>query len=168
MSARRHARRTAEFYAAAKSRSSAAAWCPIGGHNLLEPAALNRPIIVGPHTFNAADIAQNFLESGAAVRVESATELGTAVLDLLTNAARRDQMIASAHEILQTNRGTLARCSRSSKSFCDVRQAPEQRQYGTKYRWVDSSAGAHCARSFWQTHRKMGTQSLRSERTVRG
>jgi 3-deoxy-D-manno-octulosonic-acid transferase len=43
------------------------------------------------------------------LRVESATELGSAVLDLLTNAARRDQMIARAHEILQNNRGTLAR-----------------------------------------------------------
>jgi 3-deoxy-D-manno-octulosonic-acid transferase len=43
------------------------------------------------------------------VQVESATELGSAVLDLLTNAARRDQMIARAHEILQSNRGTLAR-----------------------------------------------------------
>ncbi len=82
---------------------------PIGGHNLLEPAALNRPIVVGPHTFNAADIAQDFLSRGAALQVESATELGAAVLDLLTNAARRDQMIASAHAILQLNRGALAR-----------------------------------------------------------
>jgi len=82
---------------------------PIGGHNLLEPAALNRPIITGPHNFNAADIAENFLASGAAVQVESATGLGSAVLDLLTNAARRDQMIARAHAILQSNRGALAR-----------------------------------------------------------
>jgi 3-deoxy-D-manno-octulosonic-acid transferase len=97
------------FYAAANVAFVGGSLVPVGGHNLLEPAALNRPIIVGPHTFNAADIAQNFLESGAAVRVESATELGSAVLDLLTNAARRDQMIARAHEILQNNRGTLAR-----------------------------------------------------------
>jgi 3-deoxy-D-manno-octulosonic-acid transferase len=97
------------FYAAANVAFVGGSLVPVGGHNLLEPAALNRPIIVGPHTFNAADIAGNFLESGAAVRVESATELGSAVLDLLTDAARRDQMIARAHEILQNNRGTLAR-----------------------------------------------------------
>ena len=52
---------------------------------------------------------KDFLASGAAVQVESATELGTAVLDLLTDAARRDQMIASAHAILQANRGARAR-----------------------------------------------------------
>ena len=97
------------FYAAANVAFVGGSLVPVGGHNLLEPAALNRPIVVGPHTFNAADIAKNFLASGAAVQVESATELGSAVLDLLTNAARRDQMIARAHEILQANRGTLAR-----------------------------------------------------------
>jgi 3-deoxy-D-manno-octulosonic-acid transferase len=97
------------FYSAANVAFVGGSLVPIGGHNLLEPAALNRPIIVGPHTFNAADIAENFLASGAAVQVESATQLGDAVLDLLTNAARRDQMIARAHEILQANQGTLAR-----------------------------------------------------------
>jgi 3-deoxy-D-manno-octulosonic-acid transferase len=97
------------FYSAANVAFVGGSLVPVGGHNLLEPAALNRPIIVGPHTFNAADIAQDFLEHGAAVQVESAAELGAAVLDLLTNAARRDKMIASAHTILQTNRGALAR-----------------------------------------------------------
>jgi 3-deoxy-D-manno-octulosonic-acid transferase len=97
------------FYAAANVAFVGGSLVPIGGHNLLEPAALNRPIIVGPHTFNAADIAQMFLESGAALRVESATQLAAAVLDLLTSAARRDEMIAKAHAILQANRGALAR-----------------------------------------------------------
>ncbi|MGH8236310.1 MAG: lipid IV(A) 3-deoxy-D-manno-octulosonic acid transferase [Steroidobacteraceae bacterium] len=97
------------FYSAANVAFVGGSLVPVGGHNLLEPAALNRPIIVGPYTFNAADIAQNFFASGAALQVESATQLGSAVLDLLTNAARRDQMIARAHEILQANRGALAR-----------------------------------------------------------
>ncbi len=97
------------FYAAANVAFVGGSLVPIGGHNLLEPAALNRPIIVGPHTFNSADIAQMFLSNGAAVQVESSSELGAAVLDLLTNAARRDQMIARAHAILQANRGALAR-----------------------------------------------------------
>lgn len=105
------------FYAAANVAFVGGSLVPIGGHNLLEPAALNRPIIVGPHTFNAADIARNFLESGAAVQVESATQLGAAVLDLLTNAARRDQMIARAHEILERNRGALARLLALSESL---------------------------------------------------
>jgi 3-deoxy-D-manno-octulosonic-acid transferase len=43
------------------------------------------------------------------VQVESATQLAAAVLDLLTNAVRRDEMIAKAHALLQANRGALAR-----------------------------------------------------------
>ena len=97
------------FYAAANVAFVGGSLVPIGGHNLLEPAALNRPIVVGPYNFNAADIAQMFLASGAAMQVESATQLANAVLDLLTSAARRDEMIAQAHAILQTNRGALAR-----------------------------------------------------------
>jgi len=97
------------FYAAANVAFVGGSLVPVGGHNLLEPAALNRPIIVGPHTFNTADIAQNFLGSGAALQVESPAQLGSAVLDLLSNAARRDEMIARAHAILQANRGALAR-----------------------------------------------------------
>jgi 3-deoxy-D-manno-octulosonic-acid transferase len=97
------------FYAAANVAFVGGSLVPIGGHNLLEPAALNRPIIVGPHNFNAADIAQMFLDSGAALQVESATELANAVLDLLSSAAHRDEMIAKAHAILQANRGALAR-----------------------------------------------------------
>src|SRR4030095_14579992 len=68
------------FYAAATVAFVGGSLVPVGGHNLLEPAALNRPIIVGPHTFNAADIAENFLASEAALQVESATPLGGAVL----------------------------------------------------------------------------------------
>jgi 3-deoxy-D-manno-octulosonic-acid transferase len=97
------------FYAAASVAFVGGSLVRVGGHNLLEPAALHRPIVVGPYNFNAADIAQMFLASGAARQVESATELAAAVLDLLTNAARRDEMIAQAHAILQANRGALAR-----------------------------------------------------------
>jgi 3-deoxy-D-manno-octulosonic-acid transferase len=97
------------FYAAANVAFVGGSLVPIGGHNLLEPAALNRPIVVGPHNFNAADIAQMLLESGGALQVESATQLAGAVLGLLSDSGRRDEMIAKAHAILQANRGALAR-----------------------------------------------------------
>jgi 3-deoxy-D-manno-octulosonic-acid transferase len=42
---------------------------PIGGHNLLEPAALGLPIVAGPHNFNSADIARLLVERGAVTRL---------------------------------------------------------------------------------------------------
>jgi 3-deoxy-D-manno-octulosonic-acid transferase len=82
---------------------------PIGGHNLLEPAALSLPIIIGPHNFNAPDIAQMFVSAGAAIEVASAKELADALLVLLGNARRREDMGAKGRSIVDANRGALER-----------------------------------------------------------
>jgi 3-deoxy-D-manno-octulosonic-acid transferase len=82
---------------------------PIGGHNLLEPAALSKAIVVGPHNFNGADIAQMFLESGAALEVSDANGLARAVIDLESQPARRDELGARGRALLDANRGALGR-----------------------------------------------------------
>jgi 3-deoxy-D-manno-octulosonic-acid transferase len=45
------------FYSAANVAFVGGTLVPVGGHNLLEPAALGRPVITGPHLFNTQDIA---------------------------------------------------------------------------------------------------------------
>jgi 3-deoxy-D-manno-octulosonic-acid transferase len=81
----------------------------VGGHNLLEPAVLQRPILVGPHNFNAPDIAQLMIESGAARQVDSAGQLAAAILELYTNPTARAEMGARANAIVAGNRGALHR-----------------------------------------------------------
>lgn len=81
----------------------------VGGHNLLEPAVLERPIVVGPNNFNAPDIAQLMLERGAARQVESAGQLAAAILELAANPDARAQMGARASAIVAENRGALDR-----------------------------------------------------------
>ncbi len=44
------------FYAIADVAFVGGSLVPIGGHNLLEPAALGLPILTGPHNFNGEDI----------------------------------------------------------------------------------------------------------------
>jgi 3-deoxy-D-manno-octulosonic-acid transferase len=97
------------FYAAADIAFVGGSLVPIGGHNLLEPAALQLPIVVGPHNFNGADIARMMLESGAAVQVDTAEALSRAILDLAGNPARRQEMGARGSEIIGANRGALDR-----------------------------------------------------------
>lgn len=97
------------FYAAADVAFVGGSLVPIGGHNLLEPAALARPIIVGPHNFNAQDIAQMLLASGAAVAVSTAEQLSRAVFDLASDPARQAAMGASGRAVVDSNRGALAR-----------------------------------------------------------
>lgn len=97
------------LYAAADVAFVAGSLVPIGGHSLLEPAALGCPIIVGPHNFNAPEIAQMFLSSGAALQVPDASALGEAIVRLIGDPSERDRMAAHAREILERNRGTLER-----------------------------------------------------------
>ncbi|HEY6642550.1 lipid IV(A) 3-deoxy-D-manno-octulosonic acid transferase [Povalibacter sp.] len=97
------------LYAAADVAFVGGSLVPIGGHNLLEPAALARPILTGPQNFNAPDIARLMLESGAALQVESAPGLAQALADLAANPGKRSQMGQVALAMLESNRGALAR-----------------------------------------------------------
>ncbi|EGH18698.1 3-deoxy-D-manno-octulosonic-acid transferase, partial [Pseudomonas savastanoi pv. glycinea str. race 4] len=52
---------------------------PNGGHNLLEPAALAKPVLSGPHLFNFLEIATMLRTAGALQEVSDATTLAAAV-----------------------------------------------------------------------------------------
>src|SRR5690349_12318718 len=57
----------------------------VGGHNLLEPAALGLPIVAGPHNFNSADIARMLAERQALRIVHDPRELANVIGGLLAN-----------------------------------------------------------------------------------
>jgi 3-deoxy-D-manno-octulosonic-acid transferase len=81
----------------------------VGGHNLLEPAVLERPVLVGPHNFNAPDIAQLMFESGAAREVNSPGQLAEAILELAATPALGTRMVRQGSEMVAANRGALER-----------------------------------------------------------
>ena len=56
---------------------------PLGGQNLIEPIALGVPTLVGPHTFNFAEVTERAIDAGAASRVADADALLAAVAALL-------------------------------------------------------------------------------------
>ena len=97
------------FYAAADVAFVGGSLVPIGGHNLLEPAALAKPILTGPHNANGQDIAQLLFADGAAQEVHSSDELAAAVAKLFAYPERRREMGEKAQAIVAANRGALAR-----------------------------------------------------------
>ncbi len=80
---------------------------PVGGHNLLEPAALGLPIITGMHTFNFTAITLKLTRLGAAIQIKDSTELADAVNICLTNPNLRQQMGYQGKRVVQQNQGAL-------------------------------------------------------------
>ena len=97
------------FYAAANVAFVGGSLVPVGGHNLLEPAALGRPVVTGPHLFHTQDIADKFEKLGASIAVNTASQLGTAVADLFADEATATDIGNRGREIVQQNRGALER-----------------------------------------------------------
>jgi 3-deoxy-D-manno-octulosonic-acid transferase len=80
-----------------------------GGQNPLEPAAVGRPVVFGPHMENFAEIAGKLVSGGGAWQVTSAAELETAVDRLLGDPQLREQMGRRAVEVVRENLGAVER-----------------------------------------------------------
>ena len=82
---------------------------PVGGHNLIEPAAWALPIITGPALYNFAEVSSLLDDAGALSIANNSDELATAVIALLRSPARRAEMGLAAQRVATQNRGALAR-----------------------------------------------------------
>jgi 3-deoxy-D-manno-octulosonic-acid transferase len=102
----------AALYASADVAFVGGSLVPIGGHNLLEPAALGLPVLTGPSHFNGKEIALLLLNSGAARQVADADELAAVLLRLFDEPAERQRMGGIGKAIVESNRGAVARLLR--------------------------------------------------------
>jgi 3-deoxy-D-manno-octulosonic-acid transferase len=80
-----------------------------GGHNLLEPAALGKPVLSGPHLFNFLEIAAQLREAGALSEVENAEQLAARVDMLLEQPGEMQRMSQAGLAVLKANQGALER-----------------------------------------------------------
>lgn len=97
------------FYAASDVAFVGGTLVPVGGHNLLEPAALALPVVTGPHLFNTQDIADMFVNIGALTRVADPDQLAVAVTRLLQDEASAHRLGKLGRDVVQRNRGALDR-----------------------------------------------------------
>lgn len=97
------------LYASADIAFVGGSLVPIGGHNLLEPAALGLPVLSGPYNGNARDIADSLAASGALKIVADAEDLARKLIELFADPTLRSRMGAAGSALIAANRGSVGR-----------------------------------------------------------
>ncbi len=97
------------YYAACDIAFIGGSLLPLGGQNLIEAAAMGKPILIGLHTFNFAEVSELAVQAGAALRVANANELALTVGDLLKAPERIKAMSVVALAFADKHRGATER-----------------------------------------------------------
>jgi len=95
------------FYALCPITVIGGSFAGTGGHNPIEPARLGSAIIFGPSMFNFSEIAQEFISEKAAIRLENAGEIASAVDLLWMDGSERDRQIQAARLLAEQKRSIL-------------------------------------------------------------
>lgn len=93
---------------------------PVGGHNVLEPAAAGVPVLFGPHTGHVKEPAEALERAGGALRVVGPDDLGRAWIELIGDSERRTTMARRAAGVVRSNRGALDRSVSLVVPFLDA------------------------------------------------
>ena len=78
----------------------------IGGHNLIEPAILMKPILTGPKLDNVQEIADQFRSNQAIIIVSNHKDLSSSIIGLSDDKERCDQMTNNAKQVIERNKGS--------------------------------------------------------------
>jgi len=95
------------YFAAADVAFVGGSLVAVGGHNVLEPAALGLPVLFGPHMHNFVAARDLLLQHQAAVAIGDTAGLAAELIALFGDAARRARMGQAGQAAVAANRGAL-------------------------------------------------------------
>ncbi|MFC3283851.1 lipid IV(A) 3-deoxy-D-manno-octulosonic acid transferase [Litchfieldella rifensis] len=98
-----------DFYGASDIAFVGGSLVPIGGHNLLEPAAMGVPVVTGPALANFSDVAETLREAGALVEVADGDSLARELVRLFGDGLERQRLSRAGQAVVTANRGALGR-----------------------------------------------------------
>jgi len=79
----------------------------VGGHNYIEPAAWQTPVLSGPSMFNFAEASKLLIDAGGMKVCSTSEEISTVVCELLGSEQKRKEMGEAAKAVAEQNRGAL-------------------------------------------------------------
>lgn len=95
------------LYAASDIAFVGGSLVPIGGHNLIEPAAVGLPVLTGPHLHNFTEISRLLQNAGTAQIIHDAKSMASAVIALFSAKELHNKMSIRAREVIAANSGAL-------------------------------------------------------------
>ena len=90
---------------------------PLGGQNLIEACALGKPVLLGPHTYNFAEVSELAVAAGAAIRVQNADELLTQVAVLSQDKHKQQKMGQAGLDFSRQHQGATERVLRLMEGY---------------------------------------------------
>jgi 3-deoxy-D-manno-octulosonic-acid transferase len=83
----------------------------LGGQNIIQPLALGKPVVHGPHMQNFKDVAEEAVRTGASLIARTADELAQAIASLKDDPAKRETMGKAAQALVARHTGAARRCA---------------------------------------------------------
>ncbi|GGW68820.1 lipid IV(A) 3-deoxy-D-manno-octulosonic acid transferase [Vreelandella hamiltonii] len=99
----------AKLYAAGSVAYVGGSLVPLGGHNVLEPAALGKPVLCGPSLENFSDVAEPLLAAKALTMVDTPDALASVLVEHITNPECARQRGLAGQAAIKAQRGALWR-----------------------------------------------------------
>jgi len=97
---------------------------PLGGHNVLEPAAFGKPVAFGPHTDTVADAAEELCKAGGGVTVGEPAELAALWRRVLDEPGLAAEMGARARAVAEERSQAVERTWAIVAPYLDAVDAP--------------------------------------------
>ncbi|MEX2961711.1 lipid IV(A) 3-deoxy-D-manno-octulosonic acid transferase [Microbulbifer sp. TYP-18] len=95
------------FYGACDVAFVGGSLVPVGGHNMIEPAAWGIPVVCGPHLYNFATVAGMLTQAGAMRVADDGTQLVSIVANWLRDEGARQSAGLSGKQVAEANSGAL-------------------------------------------------------------
>ncbi|BCN92676.1 3-deoxy-D-manno-octulosonic acid transferase [Thiomicrorhabdus immobilis] len=93
---------------------------PFGGHNILEPAALNKPVLSGPHYQNLQALFDPFVAENGVKIVDDSHQLAATLEQLLTHKEQATKLANQGHQCFAKQTGALERTMQALKPYLDA------------------------------------------------
>jgi 3-deoxy-D-manno-octulosonic-acid transferase len=105
------------FYATADVAFVGGSMVAVGGHNVLEPAAIGIPVMFGTYMSNFKKIADGLLNHNAAIQCQNQQQIIDAILKLYLQSDYRQQLVTNGKNFVRQNQGAIVKIIAMLNSF---------------------------------------------------